>query len=171
MPLEQAPGQSDADCWRTVWQAARPFLAEDSGVQRTFADKRMRYLRADPARRPGQPWADECGSGGGVDEAMAAKIRNASVLCRPLRKVDGAEIRFSGLIPQPGINCDPISAKSDYSYRGDNRRLQAEVDIAVLVADVRTMVRWVGEHCVRVFRLTHARRGVRSRVRQPVIEA
>jgi hypothetical protein len=71
------------------------FLAEDSGVQRTFAEKasarvRVRILLGDPA----SPQVAERGSDEGVDEAMAAKIRNALVLYRQLRQAEGAEFRF-----------------------------------------------------------------------------
>jgi transcriptional regulator with XRE-family HTH domain len=71
------------------------FLAEDSGIQRTFADKakagvRVRILLGDPD----SPEVAERGSDEGVDDAMAAKIRNALVLYRPLRRVEGVEVRF-----------------------------------------------------------------------------
>lgn len=71
------------------------FLAEDSGVQRTFAQKaragmRVRILLGDPA----SPEVAERGEDEGVGEAMAAKIRNALVMYRPLRRIEGVEIRF-----------------------------------------------------------------------------
>jgi transcriptional regulator with XRE-family HTH domain len=93
------------DIWGRLFAAAEQeigvlvysglFLAEDSGVQRTFAEKasagvRVRILLGDPA----SPQVAERGSDEGVDEAMAAKIRNALVLYRKLRQVDGAEFRF-----------------------------------------------------------------------------
>jgi transcriptional regulator with XRE-family HTH domain len=71
------------------------FLSEDSGIQRTFAEKvkagvRVRILLGDPA----SPVVAERGEDEGVGEAMAAKIHNALVLYKPLRKLEGAEFRF-----------------------------------------------------------------------------
>ncbi|WP_067829688.1 helix-turn-helix domain-containing protein [Actinomadura kijaniata] len=71
------------------------FLSEDNGVLRTFADKakagvRVRILLGDPD----SPQVAERGADEGVDEAMAAKIRNALVLYRPLRGIEGIEFRF-----------------------------------------------------------------------------
>jgi lambda repressor-like predicted transcriptional regulator len=71
------------------------FLSEDGGIQRIFADKakagvRVRILLGDPA----SPQVAERGSDEGVDEAMAAKIRNALVLYKNLRKQDGVEFRL-----------------------------------------------------------------------------
>lgn len=105
--LNVCPHRSDVprDEWGRLFESAEHdigvlvyaglFLAEDSGIQRTFAEKakagvRVRILLGDPD----SPEVAECGSEEGVDEAMAAKIRNALVLYRPLRKIEGAEIRF-----------------------------------------------------------------------------
>ncbi|MFB4308937.1 helix-turn-helix domain-containing protein [Actinomadura sp. GTD37] len=71
------------------------FLSEDSGIQRTFTDKakagvRVRILLSDPD----SPQVAERGADEGVDDAMAAKIRNALVLYKKLRKLDGVEFRF-----------------------------------------------------------------------------
>ncbi len=71
------------------------FLAEDAGVQKILADKagagvRVRVLLGDPE----SPQVADRGADEGVDDAMAAKIRNALVLYRPLRAADGAELRF-----------------------------------------------------------------------------
>ena len=71
------------------------FLAEDAGVQKILADKaaagvRVRVLLGDPdSSQVADRGADE-----GMDDAMAAKIRNALVLYRQLRGVDGAKFRF-----------------------------------------------------------------------------
>ena len=71
------------------------FLAEESGVQRTLAEKaragvRVRILLGDPAsEQVAARSTDE-----GVEGMVAAKIHNALVLYRPLRKVDGVEVRF-----------------------------------------------------------------------------
>jgi transcriptional regulator with XRE-family HTH domain len=71
------------------------FLAEDAGVQRLLADKaasgvRVRILLGDPDSDPvAARGADE-----GVDGMMSAKIRNALVLYRPLRQVEGVQVRF-----------------------------------------------------------------------------
>lgn len=105
--LNVYPHRSDVprDEWGRLFESAEQeigvlvyaglFLAEDSGIQRTFAEKakagvRVRILLGDPD----SPEVAERGSEEGVDEAMAAKIRNALVLYRPLRKIEGAEIRF-----------------------------------------------------------------------------
>ncbi|MGO9277559.1 MAG: helix-turn-helix domain-containing protein [Streptosporangiaceae bacterium] len=71
------------------------FLAEDSGVQRILAQKaragvRVRILLGDPD----SPEVAERGKDEGVGSAMEAKIRNALVLYRALREIDGADIRF-----------------------------------------------------------------------------
>ncbi|TYK50745.1 helix-turn-helix domain-containing protein [Actinomadura decatromicini] len=70
------------------------FLSEDTGIQRTFAEKakagvRVRILLGDPE----SPQVAERGADEGVDDAMAAKIRNALVLYKNLRKQDGVEFR------------------------------------------------------------------------------
>lgn len=75
------------------------FLSEDDAVHKLFADKaragvRVRILLGDPdSHEVAQRGADE-----GVDDAQAAKIRNALVLYRPLRKVEGIEFRFHDTI-------------------------------------------------------------------------
>ena len=71
------------------------FLSEDSGIQRTFAEKaragvRVRILLGDPK----SPVVAERGEDEGVGEAMAAKIHNALVLYKPLRSLDAVEFRF-----------------------------------------------------------------------------
>ncbi|WP_067454027.1 helix-turn-helix domain-containing protein [Actinomadura macra] len=71
------------------------FLSEDNGVLRTFAEKadagvRVRILLGDPDSAQ----VAERGMEEGVDDAMAAKIRNALVLYKPLVGRDGIEFRF-----------------------------------------------------------------------------
>lgn len=75
------------------------FLAEDAGVQRTFAEKakagvRVRVLLGDPE----SPGVAERGEDEGVGDAMAAKIRNALVLYRPTRSVEGIDVRFHSTV-------------------------------------------------------------------------
>jgi transcriptional regulator with XRE-family HTH domain len=71
------------------------FLAEDVGLLRILAERAragvpVRILLGDPdSAHVAKRGADE-----GVDEAMAAKIRNSIVLYRPLHEVDGVEIRL-----------------------------------------------------------------------------
>jgi len=71
------------------------FLAEDAGVQRIFRRKaeagaNVRILLGDPdSEHVAQRGADE-----GIDSTMAAKIRNAMVLYKPLRGLDGVEFRL-----------------------------------------------------------------------------
>jgi hypothetical protein len=71
------------------------FLSEDAGIQRIFRQKaeagvRVRILLGDPdSEAVAQRGADE-----GVDDVQAGKIRNALVMYRPLREVDGIEFRL-----------------------------------------------------------------------------
>lgn len=71
------------------------FLAEDPGMVRLFKDKaaagvRVRILLGDPdCPEVAQRGADE-----GINEAMAARIRNALVLYRPIRGQQSVEIRL-----------------------------------------------------------------------------
>ncbi|RFS82867.1 XRE family transcriptional regulator [Actinomadura spongiicola] len=71
------------------------FLAEDTGIMRTLAERardgvRVRILLGDPEG----VCVAERGSDEGVGESMAAKIRNALVHYKALRDVDGVEIRL-----------------------------------------------------------------------------
>ncbi|GAA1881949.1 helix-turn-helix domain-containing protein [Actinomadura bangladeshensis] len=75
------------------------FLSEDSGIQRTFAEKaqagvRVRILLGDPD----SPQVAERGADEGVGDAQAAKIRNALVLYKNLRKQDGVEFRYHNTV-------------------------------------------------------------------------
>jgi transcriptional regulator with XRE-family HTH domain len=71
------------------------FVSEDAGIQRIFRQKadagaRIRILLGDPnSDSVAQRGADE-----GVDASQAAKIRNAIVLYRPLRDIEGIEFRL-----------------------------------------------------------------------------
>jgi transcriptional regulator with XRE-family HTH domain len=71
------------------------FVSEDMGIQRIFRKKadagvRVRILLGDPnSAQVNQRGLDE-----GIDEAAAAKIKNALVLYKPLRGVDGIEFRL-----------------------------------------------------------------------------
>ncbi|MEV6306943.1 XRE family transcriptional regulator [Actinoplanes sp. NPDC051861] len=70
------------------------FVAEDAGIQRIFRQKadagaRIRILLGDPdSENVAQRGADE-----GVYDSQPAKIKNAMVLYRPLRDIDGIEFR------------------------------------------------------------------------------
>jgi transcriptional regulator with XRE-family HTH domain len=73
------------------------FLADDAGMVRLLGDKAnagvaVRILLGDPD----SPHVAERGAEEGIDAAMAAKIRNALVLYRPLRGLAGVEIRLYG---------------------------------------------------------------------------
>src|SRR5260370_21183907 len=88
------------------------FLAEDAGIQKILADKaragvRVRVLFGDRD----SPQVAERGADEGIDEAVAAKIRNVLVLYRPLRGIEGAEFRFHQTILYNSI------------YRGDDQLL------------------------------------------------
>ena len=94
-----------SDLWRNFFDNAETeigvlvysglFVSEDAGIQRIFREKadggtRVRILLGDPdSETVAQRGADE-----GVDESQAAKIRNAIVLYRPLREIDGIEFRL-----------------------------------------------------------------------------
>jgi transcriptional regulator with XRE-family HTH domain len=87
-------------------------LAEDTGVQKILAEKaragvRVRVLLGDPDSAQ----VAERGRDEGVDDAMAARIRNVLVLYRGLRASEGAEFRFHQTILYNSI------------YRGDDHLL------------------------------------------------
>ena len=72
------------------------FLSEDAGVQKILKDKASRgRAGADPARatRTARSWPT-AGTTRASATRMAAKIRNALALYRPLRQVEGVEFRF-----------------------------------------------------------------------------
>jgi transcriptional regulator with XRE-family HTH domain len=71
------------------------FLAEDIGIQRLFMERaragvRVRILLGDP----GSPNVSERGRAEGLDEGIAAKVKNAIVSFRPLLAEENAEIRL-----------------------------------------------------------------------------
>jgi transcriptional regulator with XRE-family HTH domain len=115
-----------SDVPRTAWQRlfasaereigvlvyAGLFLAEDAGLQdvlaaRARAGVRVRILLGDPASTQ----VADRGSDEGMDDAMAAKIRNALVLSRELRGTDGTEFRLHETVLYNSI------------YRGDDHLL------------------------------------------------
>lgn len=70
------------------------FLAEDAGVQNILTEKaaagvRIRILLGDPD----SPEVNQRSIDEGVEGIMGAKIKNALVLYRPLRKIEGIELR------------------------------------------------------------------------------
>ena len=93
------------DLWGRLFEAAEEeigvlvysglFIAEDSGLQKLFADKaragvRVRVLLGDPdSEHVAQRGADE-----GIEDGMAAKVRSVIRMYRPLSKFDGVEIRL-----------------------------------------------------------------------------
>ena len=88
------------------------FLAEDSGILRILADKgsagvTVRIALGDPDG----PNAAERGKEEGIGDAMAAKIRNALTLYRPLTTVQNVEIRLHRTVLYNSI------------YRTDNQLL------------------------------------------------
>jgi transcriptional regulator with XRE-family HTH domain len=115
------PRRSDVprDAWQRLFSSAEReigvlvysglFLAEDAGLQDVLAAKaragvRVRILFGDPvSSQVAQRGADE-----GMDDAMAAKIRNAIVLCQELRATPGAEFRLHQTVLYNSI------------YRGDD---------------------------------------------------
>ena len=118
------PHRSDVprDAWGRLFDSAQReigvlvysglFLAEDSGIQKILAAKagagvRVRILLGDPA----SPQVADRGADEGVDDAMAAKIRNALMLYRSLNGAEGVEFRFHSTILYNSI------------YRGDDQLL------------------------------------------------
>ena len=112
------PHRSDVprDTWGRLFDSAEReigvlvysglFLAEDSGIQKILAAKasagvRVRILLGNPA----SPQVAERGVDEGVDDAMAAKIRNALMLYRPLIGAEGVEFRFHATILYNSIYC------------------------------------------------------------------
>ena len=95
--------EAPRDAWHKLFSAAEQeiailvyaglFLAEDAGVQKILADKaragvRIRVLLGDPD----SPQVAERGADEGIDEAVAAKIRNVLILYRPLRDIAGHRV-------------------------------------------------------------------------------
>lgn len=94
-----------AELWREFFRDAEReigilvysglFLAEDVGILRILRERaeagvRVRILFGDPDAEPvAQRGADE-----GIDDNLAARIKNAMVLHTPLRQVEGAEFRL-----------------------------------------------------------------------------
>ncbi|GGO30182.1 transcriptional regulator [Microbispora rosea subsp. aerata] len=88
------------------------FLADDAGIVRMLGEKaaagvRVRILLGDPD----SPEVARRGADEGIDDGMAAKIRNAIVLYRPIRGMDGVEIRLHRTVLYNSI------------YRGDDQLL------------------------------------------------
>jgi transcriptional regulator with XRE-family HTH domain len=93
------------DLWRNFFDNASEeigvlaysalFIPEDQGVLRVLRKKaeegaRVRVLLGDPdSEEVAQRGADE-----GIDEVMSSRIKNAIVLYRPLRDLDGVEFRL-----------------------------------------------------------------------------
>lgn len=93
-----------SELWRNFFETAETeiavlvysglFLSEDAGIRRVFREKAdagatVRILLGDPdSESVAQRGVDE-----GVDDALSAKIRNALVLYKPIRNVDGIEFR------------------------------------------------------------------------------
>lgn len=87
-------------------------LAEDIGIQRLLTERartgvRVRILLGDPD----SPNVSERGKAEGIDEGMAAKVRNVIVLFRPLLAEENTEIRLHDT-----VLCNSI-------YRADNQLL------------------------------------------------
>jgi hypothetical protein len=98
-----------SDLWRNHFDNAESeigilvysglFVSEDAGIQRILRKKadsgaRVRILLGDPASEAvAQRGFDE-----GVNDSQAAKIRNAIVMYRPVRDVEGIEFRFHSTV-------------------------------------------------------------------------
>jgi transcriptional regulator with XRE-family HTH domain len=73
------------------------FLTDDVGVHEVFADRanagaQVRILLGDPD----SPHVAERGANEGINEGMAARVRNSIVLFNPLQDVENIEIRLHG---------------------------------------------------------------------------
>jgi hypothetical protein len=97
------------EVWRALFAGAREeigilvysglFLAEDVEVHRTLTERaeagvRVRVLLGDPD----SPQVAERGREEGITDALAAKVRNALVLYRPLLTVPGVEVRLHATV-------------------------------------------------------------------------
>jgi transcriptional regulator with XRE-family HTH domain len=97
------------DAWKRLFETAEReigilvysgfFLAEDTSVLRLLAAKAkagvsVRVLLGDPDSAA----VDQRGRDEGIDDAMAAKIRNVIVLYKPLRAVEGVQFRLHGTV-------------------------------------------------------------------------
>ena len=85
-----------AECEIAILAYSALFLAEDTGILHTLAEKatagaRVRILLGDP---DSQAVADRGTEEGIGPDTMAAKIRNALVLYAPLSELDGVQIRL-----------------------------------------------------------------------------
>ncbi|MCO5968250.1 XRE family transcriptional regulator [Actinoallomurus soli] len=127
------------------------FLAEDIGILRILAAKAnagvaVRILLGDP----NSPHVAERGADEGVDEAMAAKIRNSMVLYQALRDVDGVEMRLHKTILYASIyraDDDLLINPHAYGITASNapvlhvRHLEQD-DMASIYADSFERVWW-----------------------------
>jgi hypothetical protein len=114
-------GSVSRETWRALFDNAHSeigilvysglFLAEDVEIVRLFVDKvrsgvAVRLLLGDPA----SPHVDQRGADEGIHDAMAAKIRNAITLYRPMLKT-GVQIRLHSTVLYNSL------------YRGDDEML------------------------------------------------
>ena len=114
-------GSVSRETWRALFGNARSeigilvysglFLAEDVEIVRLFADRArgkvaVRLLLGDPS----SPHVDQRGADEGIHDAMAAKIRNAITLYRPLIDA-GVQIRLHSTVLYNSL------------YRGDGEML------------------------------------------------
>lgn len=102
-------GDVPRELWTRLFESARGeidilvyvamFLAEDAKLQRILIDKarsgvRIRLLLGDPD----SPALLERSHDEGIGDAIAAKVRNALALYRPLRAVEGVQVRMHGTV-------------------------------------------------------------------------
>ncbi len=93
------------ETWRSVFESAEReigilaysalFLAEDAGILHIFADKASEGVAVRIALGdPDSPNVAGRGTEEGIGDAMAAKIRNALALYRPLSDAQGVQLRL-----------------------------------------------------------------------------
>jgi transcriptional regulator with XRE-family HTH domain len=90
-------GQAEQEIGVLVYSGM--FIAEDAGLHKLFAERaragaRVRLLFGDPD----SPNVAERGATEGIDAGLAAKVRNALVLFRPLLAEPGVEMRLHGTV-------------------------------------------------------------------------
>ena len=109
LAMQQVSAAVPWEIWRGLFSSAQQeigilvysglFLAEDIETQRTLIDRAgagvaVRILLGNPDGRS----VASRGTEEGIGDAVAAKVRNAIVLYRPLLSVDGIEVRLHDTI-------------------------------------------------------------------------
>lgn len=97
-------GSVPPDVWHGLFGSARHridvlvysglFLVEDVGLMRLLASRASEGVRVRLAfGDPDSPYVHSRGAEEGIEDALSAKVRSALILCRPLLKTEGIEVR------------------------------------------------------------------------------